>query len=120
MSMPRFGLRRRGRANTQRTLGCHRGIAACTWYRVAVVRALVQVLYKLRGAIFFGGRGDTRARATENLFKPLLLPPWFASCLVDYLETEIQNAMLSMSEEEQTVTRVRGLKPNVKFKVEKE
>jgi hypothetical protein len=93
MSMPRFGLRRRGRATTQRALGCHRGITACTWYRAAVVRALVQVLYKHLGAIFFGDRGDTRARATENLFQPLLLPPFFASCLVDYLETEIQNTL---------------------------
>jgi hypothetical protein len=89
--MLRFGLRHRGRATTQRSLGCHRGIVACTWYRAAVVRALVQVLYKHLGAIFYGGRGDTRARATENLFQPLLLPPFFASCLVEYLETEIQN-----------------------------
>jgi hypothetical protein len=95
MSMPRFGLRRRGRATTQRALRCHRGIAACTWYRAAVVRAVVQVLYKHLGAIFFGGRGDTRARATETLFQPLLLPPFFASCLVDYLETEIQNRVSS-------------------------
>jgi hypothetical protein len=93
MSMSRFGLRRRGRATTQRALGCHRGIAACTRYRDAVVRALV-LLYKHVGAIYFGGRGDTRARATENLFQPLLLPPLFASCLVDYLETEIQNTQL--------------------------
>jgi hypothetical protein len=91
MSMSRVGLRRRGRASTQRALGCHRGIAACTWYRAAVARALVQVLYKHLGAIFFGGRGDTGARATENLFQPLLLPPLLAPCLVDYLETEIQN-----------------------------
>jgi hypothetical protein len=88
MRMSRFGLRRRGRATTQRALGCHRGIAACTWYRAAVVRALVQVLYKHLGVIFFGGRGDTRAGATENLVQPLILPPLFASCLVDYLETE--------------------------------
>jgi hypothetical protein len=97
MSMSRVGLRRRGRATTQRALGCHRGIAACTWYRAAVARALVQVLYKHLGAIFFGGRGDTRARATENLFQPLLLPPFFASCLVDYLETEIQNTRQALS-----------------------
>jgi hypothetical protein len=90
MSMSRVGLRRRGRATTQRALGCHRSIAACTWYRAAVARALVQVLYKHHGAIFFGGRWGTRARATENLFQPLLLPPLLAPCLVDYLETEIQ------------------------------
>jgi hypothetical protein len=92
--MLRSGLRRRGRASTQRALYFHRGIAACTRYRVAVVRALVQILYKHLGAIFFGVRGDTRARATENLFQPLLLPPLFASCLLDYLETEIQNKAL--------------------------
>jgi hypothetical protein len=91
MSMLRSGLRRRGRATTQRALACHRGISACTRYRTAVVRALVQILYKHLGAIFVGGRGDTRARATENIFQPLLLPPLFASCLEDYLETEIQN-----------------------------
>jgi hypothetical protein len=68
MSMSRFGLRRRGRATTQRALGCHRGIVACTWYRAAVVRALEQVLYKHLGAIFFGGRGATRSRATETFF----------------------------------------------------
>jgi hypothetical protein len=92
--MSRFGLRRRGRATTQRALGFHRGIAACTWYRAAVVRALVQVLYKHLGAIFFGSRGGTRSRATENLFQLLILPPLFASCLVNYLETEIQNKVL--------------------------
>jgi hypothetical protein len=46
MSMLRFGLRRRGRATTQRALICRRGIAACTWYRAVMVRALVQILYK--------------------------------------------------------------------------
>jgi hypothetical protein len=91
MSMLRSGLRSRGRATTQRAMGCHRGIAACTRYRAAVVRAVVQILYRHLGAIFFGGRGDTRARATESIFHPLLLPPLFASCLVDFLETEIQN-----------------------------
>jgi hypothetical protein len=79
------GLRRRGRATTQRALDCHRDIAACTRYRAAVVRAVVQILYRHLGAIFFGGRGDTRARATENIFQPLLLPPLFASFLMDYL-----------------------------------
>jgi hypothetical protein len=91
INMLRSGLRRRGRATSQHALACHRGITACTRYRAAVVRALVQTLYKHLGAIFFGGRGgSTRARATETLFQ-LLLPPLFASCLVDYLEIEIQN-----------------------------
>jgi hypothetical protein len=49
MSMSRVGLRRCGRATTQRALGCHRGIAAYTWYRAAAARALVQVLYKHLG-----------------------------------------------------------------------
>jgi hypothetical protein len=62
-----------------------------------VGRALVQVLCKLLGAIFFGGRGDTRARATENIFQPLVLPTLFAPCLVDYLETEIQNTIVARS-----------------------
>jgi hypothetical protein len=92
MSMSSVGLRRRSRATTQRALGCHRGIAACTWYRAAVARALVQVLYKRLGAIFFGGRGDTRAWATVDLFHPLPFP--LAPCLVDYVETEIQNTLL--------------------------
>jgi hypothetical protein len=74
MSMLRSGLRRRGRATMQRVLASHRGVAACTRYRAAVVGALVQMLYKHLAAIFFGGRGDTRARAMENHFQPLLIP----------------------------------------------
>jgi hypothetical protein len=35
--MLRSGLHHRGRATTQRALACHRGIAACTRYRAAVV-----------------------------------------------------------------------------------
>jgi hypothetical protein len=85
------GLRRPVRTATQRALACHRGSAACTRYHAAVVRALVQILCKHLGPIFFVGRGDTRARATENLFQPLLLSPLFASCLLDYLKTEKQD-----------------------------
>jgi hypothetical protein len=91
MSMLHSGLRRRGRATTQRALAFYRGIADCTRYRAVVERALVQILYKTLGAIFFGGWGDTRARATEMIFQPLLLRSSFASCLMDYLETGIQN-----------------------------
>jgi hypothetical protein len=74
------GLRRRTRATTQRALACHRGIAACTRYRAVVVRALVQILYKHRGAIFFGGWGDTRARATETFYSLCFFP--LLTCLI--------------------------------------
>jgi hypothetical protein len=109
--MSRVGFRRRGRATQQRALGCPRGIAVCTWYRAAVARALGQVLYRHLGAIFFGGRGDTRARATENLFQPLLLLHLFASCLVDYLETEIQNSYLCARTRQSTFGALRACQP---------
>jgi hypothetical protein len=80
MSMLRSELRRRGRATTQRALACHRGIAACTRYRAAAVRALAQILCKQLGANFFGGRGDAGAGATEISFCPCFFP--FFTCRV--------------------------------------
>jgi hypothetical protein len=73
-----------------------------------MVRALVQILYKHHGAIYFGGRGDKRAQATENLFQHLLLPPLFASCLVDYLETEIQKQSAHLKEVPRRAVPVAG------------
>jgi hypothetical protein len=75
----------------------HRGIAACTRYRAAVTSALVHYYIDTSAPYPLWPGGPTRARTTETLFQPLLLPPLFASRLVDYLETEKQNRELFQS-----------------------
>jgi hypothetical protein len=84
ISVLRSGLRRRGRATTQRALACHRGIAACTRYRAAVVRVFVQIIYKHLGALFSGGRGDARARATKKPFPAYASSPFLLALLYSH------------------------------------
>jgi hypothetical protein len=91
INMLRSGLRRRGRATSQHALACHRGITACTRYRAAVVRALVQHYINTSAPYSLVAGGEAQEHGQRKPFSSCSFPLCLPLCLVDYLEIEIQN-----------------------------